>query len=508
MVALGQQTGSGFGAGFAQAAQNRFAPPSSSEKRAEEAAKQKRLKENIGHLIKVADVWQFTQEEFADIDAPAVKKRMTDELTMLFLDLGGGKIGPRTKAIIGSWVNMEVGDAKAMIAGFKDSAARGENGFNIGTLVNISNSNKPRAVEAYMETTVKRNLREAKVKKAESEAQLADARTMQINRKLEQNKFFMSEIKNMFAEKKEGVEMSGADRQLGMSKLLSFINPQASRALTQIVNAQRLQPGGIVRTEIAKATGEALGEKAKPIKNWIARWLDVSFDSTRNSLAKMDPPITIPSPKVIEALQTKEEAFLKVFDQMERLLVRVTNKPELLSAPGFVARSFKGLASGIQGFANLIGVSRFVEPSGVRKLLEDIPVLGDLGRTAEESAIVRSQVVDLTFKLAALAGQTGRALSDKDYEIISKQLGAATADPAMMIGVMRSIAMVGSSAFNIEFKSRTGKTKFIGLPDSRLAEPFADMKPSELKGVVLPLLNDTQLDNYMRALESKGATTE
>jgi len=478
-------------------------------------AKSKAYLKSIKDMGKFSDIVKLMEGEVGEggekLDDPKVKDRFKKRLTAFFLARNGNKMTPLARAEIDTLADREIGQLKAFAAGATMSAGKGN--FNMRTYLNLLNSSEPTAAEDYLEKTVLEDVRDAKSSK---DLALADKARAQADKARKESKLIdlktaiMHRIAKRLKERRTG---PGDD--LGLARDLALVDPPASRAFRGIVGEMRLQPPGAVRTGIAKKMGEAIGENRKPLPTRTIQFLglDPVSGKINPSAADLARPsegrprgIRIPTEKNIDILLKRESAARKVFDEIQEIIKLATNKPQLLTAPGAISRGITTIAGAFRGFANLLGADSFLPPASAQSLLNSLPVLRNLGETAGESAKLNSMIKDLTYKAASLVDQTGRALSDRDYEIMARTIAAGTGDPKVMIGVLRSFAMLTNRAFNIDFRSQTRITKFIGLPDSRLSAPFKDMSTKELSGVIKPILSGAQLDNYLAVLKDRRST--
>jgi hypothetical protein len=308
-------------------------------------------------------------------------------------------------------------------------------------------------------------------------------------------------------------------------------SPAAGSALARIAGQRRLIPENVRKAAVAKETAlgqvrttetlrrqkleipiaakkaaEVAGAKAKqafrnPIGPRIANFLGLNpKDSgmSRNDLFALKSDrhprgIIVPTEKQIEELQGKEAALRKVMRTSEAILNRIQNKPQVLGAPGAIARTLSSIKAATVGFLNLWPEIADKIPGYSRMTQKIDRSLSGMTSVALQSAQVRSAVISLTYQGGALADQTGRGFSDKDFVNISRQIGAGTSNPDVMAGVIRSYNLIQHDAFNLDFESKTNTTKFIGLPGVDREAPFADLSTKAFPGIIRKLLNDRQL---------------
>lgn len=498
MADLGGRFGAGFSSGVDQGIKNRALG-----QRQDSIDKAKAFKENMKVVSDFASVWQFAEGEVADLNDPQVKKRMTNELILQFSDLSGGKVSPRAKAMINVLVDKELGEAKALSASMLKSAGQG--GFNMRTFVNAANTDKPGVVKAYLDQTLGADKRASEVQKNKAQANKAQSEA-------DFNKLKNALITNAMKKRKAREQTAGVapaiSSNLQTAEDFAIALPSSSRALRGVEAEKRLQPAGVIKTAQAKASAKNISEVPKA--DLVFLGIDPRKPETPASLANRG--IRIPSVPEKARLLKIEAGTKKAHSIIQSIVTRVENRPELLSAPGFISKTFANLTSIIEGSAKLLGGDLF-EPAAARGFLESLPVLGNLGRTSRESAILKSQLIDLTFKVGSLINMSGgKKFTNQDFNNIATQLAAGTADPSIMVGVLRTFAIVNNNAFNDEFETFTGTRKFVGLTKGiNVKRPFADLTDKELSGVMTEVLNGRQLNMYeadiLRRMERIGRGT-
>lgn len=127
--------------------------------------------------------------------------------------------------------------------------------------------------------------------------------------------------------------------------------------------------------------------------------------------------------------------------------------PEALSSPGMFASTVLSLRSQTTGFAKQFGVITDKFESGADTTTADSKAEGifvKLGVSATINAQIKSVIVNLAFAAAAASGQTGRSVSDRDYERFVKELAAGAADPGIFISVIEKF----SERINRNFQTR------------------------------------------------------
>jgi hypothetical protein len=317
-------------------------------------------------------------------------------------------------------------------------------------------------------------------------------------------------------------------------------SPAAGSALARIAAQRRLMPENIREAAIAKKralgkveTTEALrrrrleiplraeeaAAKEAAVRNIffskvrigprIGHFLGVEGQYTRDSLdqirSRRHPEgISVPTPTQIEKLQGREVAIRKANNVMGNIASKTQGRPELFGVPSFIAGTITTIARNVEGLVKLLpdALNKLPGFETARKELEKLA--GGMTEVARTSAEVRSAVVDLTFQGGALAGQVGRGFSDKDFENVTRQVAAGMANDKVMLGVMRSYALLQNEAYNIEFKTLTRTTKFVGMPtDFNAVKPFADLKEEGLHGVIKDLLHKDMVRKYILEIGSR-----
>lgn len=105
---------------------------------------------------------------------------------------------------------------------------------------------------------------------------------------------------------------------------------------------------------------------------------------------------------------------------------------------GKIAQGITGMVSSLTGVAKNFGVdvSQFESGASADERIKKADSI--LGKSSGISAQIRSAIVDLAYAAAAAQGQTGKAVSDKDYENNLRQLGSGSGGLKNFRGVMVS----------------------------------------------------------------------
>jgi hypothetical protein len=277
-----------------------------------------------------------------------------------------------------------------------------------------------------------------------------------------------------------------------------------ARAAAALSGAFRAQPGERLPAAVQRKIAEAnvqFGQRVGPrILDFLGQPTNIA--QTRDTLATKG--IFVPPPEVISELKSQEAQIQTANNVISNIVQTAENNERLFGLPAFIANSVTTLASNVKGLVQLIPEAADRIP-GFEYLRTDLlELVGPLVKTSVEANKIRSAIVDLTFQGAALVGQTGRALSDKDYDNVTKQVAAGVKNPKVMIGVMRNFALLQNQAFNKRFKVETGTTKFVGMPkDFNARYPFRDLGPVELNGVIEELLDAELFTKYKLELQRR-----
>jgi len=297
---------------------------------------------------------------------------------------------------------------------------------------------------------------------------------------------------------------SAIQKRIEDAELMAFVDPSAARVLAQAVSRRQAQPEAKARalkaTEEAKARAVNTAQLPQQIISHLGLPVKDSKNKqifySQNTLADQGIRIGTKGERVqLRKEQGAAEASMRV---MRGIIRRVRHRPEILSLPGAVATMFINTTSALEGLAKHVAPTGLIEPGAVRRTLNELPILGNLAVSAEDSRILKQQIIDLTFKAGGLSNQVSGRMTNQKYENIAKQLATATADPDIMIGVLRSFAMTISNTFNTQFRNVHGNLdRFVGLPfNLDKTDPFGDMNWRQLTGVIPELLTDRQAKIY------------
>ena len=267
-----------------------------------------------------------------------------------------------------------------------------------------------------------------------------------------------------------------------MAAKLAVVDPAASRAMSQAAAQLRLSPGGVVNTEVAKAIGKQRGEELKPVGSTIAQALNRPqlAGLSREVLSKIKAPwapsgVRIPEPGEMKGIVDRKSALAEIQNTSRNIIRIVEDNPRALGVPSAMARFVGDMAATFKGFADLLPdiVNQIPGVDTLRISLDG--ELGKLNVAALESADARSAVIALTFQGASMMQKGNRRFSNQTFENVSKQIGAATADPERMVGVIRSFNLLQGQALDRDIQSRTGIIGFTGVPNVDVERPFGDL---------------------------------
>jgi hypothetical protein len=432
--------------------------------------------------------------------------------------------------------------AESLRKTFIDMGLEGE--FNPVTLVNLAGKNQPPgAFTAYMKQVIdkhKEKLEKDKLLKLQKQAANLSPKVGPGTRPLEEQRTISAldlarEAGDISSEKilggraaskqslrigqaqadravrKEGRDIAkdeAAELEAELKEVNRILNRQAATTTeTRLETAAGREaflksPEGILQTKVAEARAKNEIFLDSRVSVADKRFLGLLGETELTQRGMRARNINVPLDKKVRSeLLAKEGALRTVHSTIVNIIKRVEGFPERLRAPGAVAAFLTSMQRGTVGFINLIpGLRDFVVPDSAVRLLNEADWLNNLGETAKQNAIIKSLVVGLTYQAGAIAGQTAKAFSDKDYENISRQLGAGTANDKVMVGVLRSFALVQSEVFAIDFFTKTGVKKYIGVPDVNRDDPFGGLSLEQMSGVIKEILPRELYNQYKDAL--------
>ena len=255
-------------------------------------------------------------------------------------------------------------------------------------------------------------------------------------------------------------------------------------------NAFEKSPAGIERRLKAEAASKKAIFMASEVPVQDKRFLGFNTTAPLTQHDLVARGVNVPrDTKVVQELNQKENALRKAHSTISSIIQRVEGKPERLSPAGAIAGFLTSIQRGTVGLMNLIpGIRDFVVPDSAIRLLDNMPGLNNLGKTAKQNAIIKSSVIGLTYQVGALSGQVSRAFSDFDYQVNAERIAAGTANDKVMVAVLRSMAIAQNEAYAQEFFNRTGVKKRINIPNLDQDDPFGDLDTEGMKGVLVELL--------------------
>ena len=172
-----------------------------------------------------------------------------------------------------------------------------------------------------------------------------------------------------------------------------------------------------------------------------------------------------------------------LINEVSTLAKNVAENPETankLVAGG--ANAIEFLKSNIKGFANIAEKNKdnpiYKQLKVSQTSLEDTDFSDKIAEVSGGSAIIQSQILDLAFTFAAARGQSGRGLSDRDFQnaldIISKGVNAEQ-KIAVMQDISRRITNEYNTTVDIARKLNVGDTEFINkLEEFKTLSPFVN----------------------------------
>ena len=298
------------------------------------------------------------------------------------------------------------------------------------------------------------------------------------------------------------------ERDTKLARKLAILEPGAGRALASATARRQATPHYKKLVKIAEAVGKARGELRSPVKGSMIKFLGLDPKQLGNEtpLTLAAKGYTIPNPDAVKRLKQKQVAATTMISRGNRILKMVDGRPELLGMPGGVSRAIVGMTSSLQGFARLVPGSEDAYnriPQSAKNVVEG--VISNLTEPGLKSTTVQSQLTDFVYRVGALADQTGKGFSDKDYENFAKVAAYGMSSPDAMKAVIRTLAITTQELYNIDFKNETGKTKSLGVPD----RAFKDLSMEALQnGVFEKLLSDDQLQEYQAEVQNRISAIE
>lgn len=172
-----------------------------------------------------------------------------------------------------------------------------------------------------------------------------------------------------------------------------------------------------------------------------------------------------------------------LINEVSTLAKNVAENPETankLVAGG--ANAIEFLKSNIKGFANIAEKNKdnpiYKQLKVSQTSLEGTDFSDKIAEVSGGSAIIQSQILDLAFTFAAARGQSGRGLSDRDFQnaldIISKGVNAEQ-KIAVMQDISRRITNEYNTTIDIARKLNSGDTEFINkLEEFKTLSPFVN----------------------------------
>lgn len=247
-------------------------------------------------------------------------------------------------------------------------------------------------------------------------------------------------------------------------RVLTRGRPAPRKADTKIVKA-RDKDGNIFNVLVNKATGDFIGPIG-PVGPELRFEPQTVPGVGREELAKLDEA-EIGATNAIQGALKLRQAVLE-------------GGAEVLGSPGVLSGLAQGFVSQTLGFAQLVGVNVGIFESGASADEAETKADTIFARIDEAGTInaeIRSAIVNLAFAAAAASGQTGRGVSDRDYERFVRELGAGASKPAVFASVLTKFAQRISGNFATRFKvkmRRVPGSEKLAAPDL-FKEVFGDL---------------------------------
>lgn len=143
--------------------------------------------------------------------------------------------------------------------------------------------------------------------------------------------------------------------------------------------------------------------------------------------ATVDPRTLEKTDKTKKEIVDLEVNYKNIVDTGNQVLSLIDEGGEgAVDTAGKVAQGITGITSTLTGLAQNFGVDISKFESGASADERVAKAESILGKASGVSAQIRSALVDLAYAAAAANGQTGKAVSDKDFENNLRQLGSGS----------------------------------------------------------------------------------
>ena len=149
------------------------------------------------------------------------------------------------------------------------------------------------------------------------------------------------------------------------------------------------------------------------------------------------------------------------------------------SGAGAFASGVNNLRATVVGFAQLSGVKTDTFEDGTSTINMDTKAEGifkEMKIAATLNAQQKSLITNLAFTAAAASGQSGRSISDKDFERFVKEIGGSIKDPDIFEGVINKFMERLNKNFQTRFKVKVGSGRFPGKDPNSPPDPLADIR--------------------------------
>ena len=234
------------------------------------------------------------------------------------------------------------------------------------------------------------------------------------------------------------IQQGGTLAETRTGRVLARGSPIPTKADTTTLQVRDKQ-GNLVSLLISKKDGTILAVLGRgPELRFVPETVP---GIGREELAKLD-----------EAEIGVTNAIRGAFELRENILA---GGAEVLGAPGGLSGLAQGFVSQTLGFAKLVGVNIDLFESGVsadQAASKADSIFARIDKAGTINAEIRSAIVNLAFAAAAASGQTGRGVSDRDYERFVRELGAGASKPEVFASVLTKFAQRLNDNFTTRFK--------------------------------------------------------
>jgi len=326
---------------------------------------------------------------------------------------------------------------------------------------------------------------------------------------------------------KQGLLINGSSFVTKLEAMGIGIGDVEERAQTDIdkTSAKARRAYGIEDPDIRRAVIEKEGLDPKAVKPAIAvkgdERLSVDlrdFKRVKQLMADgylvIPPTITATSPEAFTASKkefatlSEQKVAVQNFAQMARSTMDVINaQPSALAVGGKLSATVNNLAADLRSFAQAFGVRTDIIQSADKALRFEsnqhydpktaLPT-DDIGKLAEPTfrslgianAALKSDIINLAFAAAAANGQTGRSVSDRDFEAALREIGAGSRDPDTFKFVLQRVANRMNNRYRNAFLAARDSGRFPNLvgqePEDLIGNIFSEGKKATTGGTTRP----------------------